>query len=53
MGLPNVLTESQLRMIGALGENFGFSCVRGMAFLAPIAQCKEAGINLLIEAHLP
>ena len=35
---------------GPLGENFGLSCVSGVASLAPIAQDKETGINLLISA---
>ena len=35
---------------GPLGENFGLSCVSGIASLAPIARGNEAGINLLITA---
>ena len=35
---------------GPLGENFGLSCVSGVASLAPIARGNEAGINLLITA---
>ena len=46
------MTENYLRMVGPLGENFGRSCVSGVPLLAPIARGKEAGINLLIEAHL-
>ena len=38
------LTGSNLQMVGTLGEKFGFSCVRGVAFLAPIARGKEAGM---------
>ena len=44
------LTGSNLQMVGPLGEKFGFSCVRGVAFLAPIARGKEAGMIFLIEA---